>query len=116
MNCVAFIPNPLNLPCINHIDCNPLNNSIENLEWCTAQENVIHSYKVLNKIHNSTGKFNRCGKKVAQYDSNGNLLNIFESIMDAERKLNIKNTNISFVCKHKNNRKLKGFSFRYLTN
>tara|TARA_R110000822_G_C15297679_1_gene491669 strand:- start:118 stop:429 length:312 start_codon:yes stop_codon:yes gene_type:complete len=30
---IAFIPNPNNLPCVNHIDKNRLNNSIENLEW-----------------------------------------------------------------------------------
>lgn len=40
-----FIPNPKNKPFINHIDSNRLNNVLSNLEWCTHQENVIHSYK-----------------------------------------------------------------------
>ena len=35
----AFIPNPQNLPHINHKDENPLNNSADNLEWCTPQYN-----------------------------------------------------------------------------
>ena len=40
----AFIPNPENKPNINHKDGNPINNYIENLEWCTQRENVIHGY------------------------------------------------------------------------
>lgn len=36
----AFIPNPDNLPQINHIDENPLNNNVSNLEWCTAKYNA----------------------------------------------------------------------------
>jgi len=40
-----FIDNPLNLPQINHKDGNKLNNSLDNLEWCTVQENTIHAYK-----------------------------------------------------------------------
>lgn len=40
----AFIPNPDNLPVINHIDGNPLNNSIDNLEWCTQSHNMQHAW------------------------------------------------------------------------
>lgn len=39
----AFIPNPNNLPIINHIDGNPLNNKADNLEWCTQKHNIKHS-------------------------------------------------------------------------
>jgi len=42
---IHFIKNDKNLPQINHKDGNKLNNSIDNLEWCTVQENVIHAYK-----------------------------------------------------------------------
>lgn len=43
--CMSFIPNPDNLPMINHKDRNRGNNNVENLEWCDAKYNVIHSYK-----------------------------------------------------------------------
>jgi hypothetical protein len=40
---LAFIPNNENKPCINHIDCNPSNNTISNLEWVTYSENQLHA-------------------------------------------------------------------------
>lgn len=42
----AFIPNPDNKPHINHIDGNPRNNDLDNLEWVTPKENVDHAIKI----------------------------------------------------------------------
>ncbi len=41
----VFIPNPDNKPQVNHLDMNRSNPNVNNLEWCTASENVIHSVK-----------------------------------------------------------------------
>lgn len=59
----AFIENPNNLPCINHIDGNKENNEVSNLEWCTYSENMQHAVKTglcvkPNKITNLENIFN----------------------------------------------------------
>lgn len=41
----TYIPNPHDKPHINHIDNNPLNNHVSNLEWCTHSENMLHCHK-----------------------------------------------------------------------
>lgn len=51
----AFIPNPLNLPFINHKDENRTNNMVDNLEWCTIQYNNTYG-TVLDRLSNIKSK------------------------------------------------------------
>jgi hypothetical protein len=55
----AFIPNPDNLPEVNHMDGNKLNNNLSNLEWCTSLHNLRHEYLTgLSKLKPRYGKDN----------------------------------------------------------
>ena len=58
---IAFIPNPLNKPQVNHIDSNRINNNYLNLEWATAMEN-IHHYHKLNRNADVNGSKNPMSK------------------------------------------------------
>ena len=58
----AFIPNPEDLPEVNHIDENTMNNCVENLEWCTRQYNI--DYSKAKRVEQYID-----GEKVAEYKS-----------------------------------------------
>lgn len=87
---IAFIPNPNNYSCINHIDGNKLNNSISNLEWCTYSKNNTHAYTVGLKTPCWTGiigKNHPQSKPIYQLDDNGIIINYFYCTKDAHRQL-----------------------------
>lgn len=53
----AFIPNPLNLPEVNHKDCNVSNNRVENLEWVTRKGNLDYAFEYGYMSRDELGKF-----------------------------------------------------------
>lgn len=63
----AFIPNHENKPQVNHIDFNPQNNHISNLEWVTPKENFYHSF-MANRYENSpVGSFHEVLKHIKKF-------------------------------------------------
>lgn len=94
---MAFIPNPKNYPQINHKDENPLNNCVENLEWC---EPVYNSNYGTRNSRIGKAHLNRkdCSKKVGQYDKSMNLLAEFPSMNEAERQTGIPHNRICMAC------------------
>lgn len=65
----AFIENPILKEQVNHKDGNKRNNSIENLEWCTKEENQKHSRDVLGNTGRGTRNANHGYKKSKFYPS-----------------------------------------------
>lgn len=54
---IAFIPNPLNKPDVNHINGLSGGDGVDNLEWVTPSENVRHAYATLGRSASGKGKF-----------------------------------------------------------
>ena len=94
----AYIPNPQNLPQINHKDENKENNSVNNLEWCNARYNNFYGNS------KPTVRAQEARKKaVCQYSVDGKLINVFESATEAQRKTGIHQSNISKCCLQRKN-------------
>ena len=92
----AFIPNPNNLPEVNHKDKNKANNHIDNLEWCTHRENIEHSYGTK---YPGTYLHNRGNKYIAQivHNKKSIYLGSYETQKDAyDIIINYRNTHNLF--------------------
>lgn len=86
----AFLPNPQNLPQINHKDENKKNNCVDNLEWCDTKYNINYGK------HNENVARSHC-KKVYCVE----LGRVFESAKLAAMQLGLFDSNIAKCCKGK---------------
>ena len=89
MVAIAFIPNPDNLPQVNHIDCNRSNNIVSNLEWCTNQYNTAYREKYGKASSRPVFAVNVKTSEVLHFKSRG----------EAERELNIAHQDILAIIK-----------------
>ena len=102
----AFIPNPDNLPEINHKDEDITNNCVDNLEWCTSKYNANYGSR------NARMKANKKTIPVIQKDLDGNFIKRWNSLSDASRYFNVDVSSMIRVCKGKQHT-CRGFKWEY---
>lgn len=97
----AFIPNPDNLPEVDHIDTDKSNNSVENLRWVTRKENQNNPLTLAKK------------KRVAQFTKDGEFIKEYRCAKDAADELGINDKSINRVC-HGDRKTYKKFIWKYV--
>lgn len=96
-----YIPNPMNLPQVNHLDGNPLNNHYLNLEWSTQSDNIKHAIntglKPMLGEDNTSAKLNETQvKEIREIYSIGNI-----SLRALAKKYDVSYTTIRYIIKNK---------------
>lgn len=88
----AFLPNPDNLPQVNHRNENKTDNRVENLEYCNSQYN--NNYGTRNER-----VIKSLSIPILQFNLDGELVRKWNSITQVERELGFDKGNISRSCK-----------------
>lgn len=100
---IAFLQNPHNYKFINHIDGNKHNNEVNNLEWCSREDNMQHAYRNKNM-------FNKNCIPIIQLDENMNEVARFMTIRQASEITGYYRISIGQAIKNKN--KYKGYYWK----
>ena len=131
---LAFIPNPENKPCIDHINTDRTDNRIENLRWATQKENHNNPLSLINHANASRGRVvseeqkkrqsekmkgrfkgvRKFSKKIIQLTLDGNFVREWDSIKDAADSFGVSSSAIwnclNGKCQVKS---IKGFIWKY---
>lgn len=103
----VFIPNPNNLPEVNHKDEDITNCRADNLEWCTSKYNANYGTRTQRCIENNPQK-----RPVNQYTKDGRFIKRWRMINDAARHVGVDGSAITRVCKGKQHTSM-GYVWRY---
>ena len=102
---LTFLPNPNNLPEVNHKDEDKTNNCVDNLELCDRKYNMNFGTRTQRQAE-------KCSKPVIQFTKDGKFVREWKSTMDVERNLGYSNSHISSCCTGRYNSSY-GFIWKY---
>lgn len=106
----AFLPNPNNLPQVNHIDENKENDNVNNLEWCTSTYNNTYGSRI-EKARRKKINHPNLSKPVLQFTLDGKLVKEWPSTKEVGRN-GFFQSDVWLCCNGKN-RTHKGFIWKY---
>lgn len=109
-----FIANPNQKKEVNHIDSNPKNNHVSNLEWVTPSENMKHLVRMGRSNIHRISKISQANRrrKIIQMDVSGNVIRRWDSVTEAAKEYG---TTTGDICSALNGRQKtsRGFKWQY---
>lgn len=106
---LAFIPNPKNLPCVNHKDENKANPLPENLEWCNIRYNILYGTAIYRRAKTR-------GHSVLQYTIDGDFIAEHLSMGMAAKSIGVKSAGDICMCCKGQRPVAYGYVWRYKNN